>query len=184
MRTRLDKNRRRADILETARRLFAERGFAGTEMENIRRAAGLSRGGLYHHFGNRRAVLNALVDAEVAALAEMLGAEAGVLAALGSEEERMDYLSALEDAFARHLRPALTARLEDGVRAGTEPGHVAELFLTVASHINRREILGHWNPGEAARFAATALDALAPLLADPAALAPLVAALRERGVRP
>jgi AcrR family transcriptional regulator len=183
MRTRLSKSERRNDILKKARQILADRGLAKTEMEDIRLACRISRGGLYHHFSNKRAVLDALVEEEVGGLADALnendaspihvlllngsrhlGADAGVLSALQTLEEKLDYLSALEQAFSAILKDTLCARMEDSVREGLNAEHVAELFLTVNAHINRREILGHWSSAQAAGFAATALGALAPLL--------------------
>lgn len=197
MRTRLSRSERRTDILETARRLIAERGLSGTEMEDIRLACGISRGGLYHHFGSKRAILDALVDAEVAPLAEALdraerapiaallragsghlGAGSGIVPALAAREERLDYLSGLETALTARLGGPLAEKLAGLVRRGVDPAHVAELFLTVNAHINRREILGEWSAGQAAGFAATALSALAPFLDDPSELAPVISDLK------
>lgn len=198
MRTRLTKSRRRADILAKARQLIMERGLTGTEMEDIRLACGISRGGLYHHFENKRAVLAALVENEVEGLAQHLdgasenpltaliqagsshlGSASGVVSALSTNDERLDYLSALEQAFAARLSAPLSEKLQGFVRPGIDPDHIAELFLTINAHINRREILGSWQSAEAAAFAATALKALAPLLSAPTDLDPLIAALGE-----
>lgn len=199
MRTRLSKDDRRKDILAKARRLIAERGLADTEMEDIRNACGISRGGLYHHFPGKRAVLDALVAEEVAEIAETLNdpaappiaaligagsrhlwADPGLLSALRSREERLEYLSALEVAFDALLREPLRARLADHVKPGVDAAHVAELFLTVNAHINRREILGQWSQRAAAGFAATALAALAPLLGPSANLEPIIDALNAK----
>jgi AcrR family transcriptional regulator len=43
----------RGRLLESARRLFTERGFGGVSAEDLVRDAGLTRGALYHHFGGR-----------------------------------------------------------------------------------------------------------------------------------
>lgn len=198
MRQRLSKAERRSDILEKARQLIVARGLIGTEMEDIRLACGISRGGLYHHFANKRAVLDALVEDEVTQLTEVLndataspivallqsgsshlGNDGGVLAGLASREEKLDYLSALDEAFAALLRDALAARLKGFVKPDTNPEHVAELFLTINAHINRREILGIWSRNESAGFAATALSALAPLLQTPSDLDPIISGLQE-----
>jgi AcrR family transcriptional regulator len=40
----------KARLLETATKLFADRGFAGTSIESVLEASGVSRGSLYHHF--------------------------------------------------------------------------------------------------------------------------------------
>ena len=72
MRTRLSKSERRDQILKKARQILVKQGLAKTEMEDIRLACGISRGGLYHHFSNKRAVLDALAEEEVGLLAEAL----------------------------------------------------------------------------------------------------------------
>ena len=66
------------------------------------------------------------------------------------------------------------------VAPGTSAAHVAELFLTVTAHINRREILGEWTQSQAAGFAATALTAVASLMRVPSDLAPIISDLREK----
>ena len=185
MRTRLSKSQRRADILDKARNLIFDRGLSNTEMEQIRLACGISRGGLYHHFPNKRAILAALIDNEVSELVEViesstespivslleagaahLGGVPGILSALETKEERLDYLSILEQAFDERLVGPLGVRLKAAVLSHLDADHVAELFLTIASHINRREILGQWSPQSAKSFAATALSMLAPMLKD------------------
>ncbi len=200
MRTRLTKNDRRAGILAEARKLFAARGYARTEMENIRLACQLSRGGLYHHFGNKRAVLDALVEEEILALADVLretsvwpiavlldagschlGNDPGIVANLNTKEEQLEYLSSLEVAMGQHLNKVLALRFGDIIRPEFDAGHVAELFLTVNMHINRRQILGEWNDAQAAGFAATALQALEKFLKDPSELQSAIAELKKVG---
>lgn len=199
MRTRLSRTERRSEILKQARRLIVERGLSATEMEDIRLACGISRGGLYHHFANKRAVLDALVEEEVSLLADRLddqtqppipallragsghlGGDVGVLSALETRDEKLDYLSALDQAFSAILRDALHRRITDSVRDDINPEHVAELFLTVNAQINRRAILGDWSDPDAAGFAATALTALAPLLKRPGDLYPVISDLKKR----
>ena len=67
--------RTRASILETARRLFLERGFGGTSIENITAEAGISRVSFWTYFPSKLDVLRALgVEVEAAgfALADQL----------------------------------------------------------------------------------------------------------------
>lgn len=198
MRTRLSKNDRRTDILKKARKLIATRGYTRTEMEDIRLECKLSRGGLYHHFGNKRAVLDALIEEEVLALAKIfndakaspiavlldvgsshLGNDPGIVADLNTKEEQLAYLSGLELSVERHLTKALAARLQALIRPDFEADHVAELFLTVNMHINRRQILGEWTDQQAASFAATALQALVVFLTDPTELQSAISGLKE-----
>jgi len=50
----------RADLVREARSLFGERGYAAVGTEEIVRAAGVTRGALYHHFGGKRELLEAV----------------------------------------------------------------------------------------------------------------------------
>jgi AcrR family transcriptional regulator len=49
-------------LLDVARRLFAEHGFAGTPTEEIVRQAGVTRGALYYHFKDKRDLFRAVVE--------------------------------------------------------------------------------------------------------------------------
>lgn len=71
----------RQQLIAVARQLFAERGYAGTSIEDIIERAGVARGALYHHFPGKDALFAAVyqvVQAEVAA--------AVVAAALGADD--------------------------------------------------------------------------------------------------
>ncbi|MGW4325083.1 TetR/AcrR family transcriptional regulator [Nocardia sp. NPDC004573] len=52
----------RRTLLETAARLFAEREYADLSAEELVRAAGLTRGALYHHFDGKKGLFEAVVD--------------------------------------------------------------------------------------------------------------------------
>jgi AcrR family transcriptional regulator len=70
-------------LIEAARDLFAERGYAGVGTEEIVRAAGVTRGALYHHFGGKRDLFEAVYERVERELAERIasGALAGGAAA-------------------------------------------------------------------------------------------------------
>lgn len=66
----------RAALLKVARRLFAERGYAGVGTEEIVREAGVTRGALYHHFDGKRELLRALYEQLESEIAEDLAVRA------------------------------------------------------------------------------------------------------------
>lgn len=63
-----DRNAQRSEatrgaLVDAARGLFAERGYAGVGTEEVVRAAGVTRGALYHHFkGGKRDLFRAVVE--------------------------------------------------------------------------------------------------------------------------
>ncbi|MBD8635717.1 TetR/AcrR family transcriptional regulator [Stenotrophomonas sp. CFBP 13725] len=61
-RTRAEMEQTRASLISTARRVFGEHGYAATSMDDLTAQAGLTRGALYHHFGDKRGLLAAVVD--------------------------------------------------------------------------------------------------------------------------
>ncbi|HAV5432437.1 TPA: TetR/AcrR family transcriptional regulator [Acinetobacter baumannii] len=52
----------RKKLIDVARRAFAEYGYADTSMDKLTAEAGLTRGALYHHFGDKRGLFAAVVD--------------------------------------------------------------------------------------------------------------------------
>lgn len=52
----------REQVLDTALRLFAERGYLGVRVEDIAREAGVSRATFYKHFAEREQVLGELLE--------------------------------------------------------------------------------------------------------------------------
>jgi TetR/AcrR family transcriptional regulator, cholesterol catabolism regulator len=53
---------RRREVIDTAARLFAERGYASTSMSELTAATGLAAGGLYHYIEGKDDLLIAICD--------------------------------------------------------------------------------------------------------------------------
>ena len=60
-RTRAEMEATRASLLATARQELAKHGYADTSMDDLTAQAGLTRGALYHHFGDKKGLLAAVV---------------------------------------------------------------------------------------------------------------------------
>lgn len=69
----------RAKLIAAARRAFAEQGYAAASMDELTARAGLTRGALYHNFGDKKGLLATVVhqiDSEMAARAQERAARA------------------------------------------------------------------------------------------------------------
>ena len=66
--SRPSREERRGDILEAAKRLFADRGFHATRISDVAAAAGVSHGTVFWHFGSKEDLFHALMDEEERAL--------------------------------------------------------------------------------------------------------------------
>jgi AcrR family transcriptional regulator len=116
----------RRRIADSARRLFAERGYGGTTIEAIARDAGVAPQTFYGIFGSKRAVLFELLDAvaldaDAPALGQQLAAAAGdaheQLRLLVDFRVRLftqaaDFLDVVRGA--RAVEPDLAATWEEG----------------------------------------------------------------------
>jgi AcrR family transcriptional regulator len=66
----------RGALITAARPLFAERGYADVGTEEIVRAAGVTRGALYHHFEGKRELFEAVYEEVEVELAQRIAAGA------------------------------------------------------------------------------------------------------------
>lgn len=106
---------RRDEILEVAMRLFIERGYDATAINNIIARAGISKGAFYHHFQSKEDLIEALASryAEEAAAAarpiledETLDSFARLSAFLASmRQQKVDAAARLRTTFEPLFRP-------------------------------------------------------------------------------
>jgi AcrR family transcriptional regulator len=52
----------RAKLIAAGRRAFATKGYAASSMDDFTAEAGLTRGALYHNFGDKKGLLQAVID--------------------------------------------------------------------------------------------------------------------------
>ncbi len=70
------RERTRAALIDAARALFAERGFAGAGREDIVERAGVTRGAMYHHFNSKEDLFRAVYEVVEQELCEAVAARA------------------------------------------------------------------------------------------------------------
>lgn len=83
----------RERIVVTARRLFTSNGYEHTSTEAVLQESGVSRGALYHHFDDKRALFTAVLEAVEADIASRTSSAAAGL------DDPSDALRAAFDAF-------------------------------------------------------------------------------------
>ena len=130
-RSRMTGKQRREQLIEVGRKLFADKGFEGTTVEEIAAKASVSKPVVYEHFGGKEGLYAVVVDREIAAL---LGGITGALSAeYGSREtlERaagalLDYIESNTDGFRILVRDS---------PPGQSTGSFASLISDVASQV-------------------------------------------------
>ena len=114
-RARMTATQRRAQLLDVSRRLFAEKGFEGTSVEEIAARAEVSKPVVYEHFGGKEGIYAVVIDREIQALTSAL---TGALDEGGHPKvmvERsalalLDYIENAEDGFRILVRDSPVAQ--------------------------------------------------------------------------
>lgn len=120
----------RAKLIAAARKAFGEKGYSGASMDDFTAEAGLTRGALYHHFGDKRGLFEAVVreiDVEMAARLKAIAASAGSRWE-GFMQENVGYVElALEPEIQRILLRDGPAVLGDPSRWPSADGCIAAI---------------------------------------------------------
>lgn len=109
----------RSALVSASRALFVEKGYADTSTPEIVAAAGITRGALYHHFEDKRALFRAVVT-----------------------DEAREVAHAIEQSTSPHLTPtdALVAGSEAYLDAMRVPGRTRLLLIEGPSVLGPVEI--------------------------------------------
>ena len=122
---------RREQLIQVARRLFAEKGFEGTSVEEIAARAEVSKPVVYEHFGGKEGLYAVVVDREVGyLLATIESALAGASRSRELVEQAalalLDYVETHTDGFRILVRDSSVA---------SSSGSFASLLSDIASQV-------------------------------------------------
>jgi AcrR family transcriptional regulator len=137
-RTERRKARTAGAILEAAERLFLDRGYTATTMEDLSEGADVAVGSIYAHFGGKEGVYSALVDRALA-LDQRYGEEG--LAAVG--ESPLEQLVGMAEGYLRFARehPAYFRLFRfpppDRPSAAEAPGPAARIAERISAEVAR-----------------------------------------------
>lgn len=176
----------RASLIAAAREAFGTAGYAAASMDDLTAAAGLTRGALYHHFGDKKGLFAAVIDQIDAEMTVRLRAvsdraedrwtgfrdecAAYLAMALEPEIQRImlrDGPAVLGDPWSwpiqndciRMMTRGLDELVGDGVLAPLDPEAVARLIFGATQHA--AQWIAHAPDPEGALKAATdAFDAM------------------------
>lgn len=139
----------RPAILAAARRLFAQRGFAGTSMREIALAAGVSKAAIYHHFQDKRHLYRELLDAGIAALTAAMRR----IPQTGPARAQLARILLLHLEFAREHADLLRMLVREQWRAGEQRSvsgavarHRQEEMALLAAVLRRGVAGGEFKP--------------------------------------
>lgn len=119
----------RAKLIAAARKAFGAHGYAEASMDDLTAAVGLTRGALYHHFGGKQGLLEAVIEHIDAEMAERLSAIATAAPSRweGLVQENIGYIElALEPDIQRIM-------LRDGPAVLGDPANWPSALACIAS---------------------------------------------------
>lgn len=150
--------KRRKQILEAARAVCAEKGFAGTTLDDIADEAGVSRALVVQHFGGKEGVYEAL--SEVVARAHPLEKDAKVKQCMAEKDDYGVFRACAEHVFENNARDAERSNLRLTVFSMLENPDLFRRFSGtrdgawegVISYIEARQEEGAFGPVEPRRL--------------------------------
>lgn len=143
----LDPDARRAQLLEAARRVFAERGYQRASVSDVIKEAGVARGTFYNYFESKRAVLHAvLVDLteHIHGVVQPIDVEASI------PPQVVANITRIVEALSRspEVPPLLNAVGYDDEADEVLRGFFADAAERVATALGRGQDIGVVRPGD------------------------------------
>lgn len=142
-----------ARVLQTARRLFAARGYASVGLEEVASQSDVTRGAVYHHFGSKLGLFEAVLAEVQRSVADAvdrcasqvgdpwagleIGCRAFLTASLGDDARRIMLIDAPAvlgwNAWRRHDAANAARLLDDVLRELSDAGLLAAVSVEAAS---------------------------------------------------
>lgn len=154
-------------LLDIARRLFAQKGYAGTSLRDIASEAGITKAALYHHFPNKEALYDKVVLDGLRALFAYV--EQAVAAADGATPKIRAFMRASAENFQseRNQWIASSTTFWSGGSAGHRPaavqirdGYEGLLRRCIAEGIASGELRADLDPGLTGKLLLSVLNQL------------------------
>lgn len=141
----------RQQILSAANRLFYEQGYNHTSFSEIAEAAAIPRGNFYYYFKSKDDILNAVIDARLSRLRDMLEQWGQQYPEPRRRLKRfVDILVNEEQNIVRYGCPMGTLNAELGKTQAELQGRAAEMFNLLADWLKAQFLaLGHGNKARA-----------------------------------
>jgi AcrR family transcriptional regulator len=141
---------RKEEILDVATRLFAERGYEGTSMNDVAERVGMRKASLFYHFATKDALYEAVLDRLVASIGSALGM---VYGGEGTFEQRLERAAGtLTDVLGSHpyaARLLLREAMDWGpVIRGKLLEHILEVFEAATSFVRAGQEAGAFVDGD------------------------------------
>ncbi|MFH5774292.1 TetR/AcrR family transcriptional regulator [Paracoccus sp. NGMCC 1.201697] len=157
-----DDSPKRQQILDGARRMFLSKGFEGASMQDVARAAAVSKGTLYVYFDSKEAMFEALVLKECGRMQETLRR---LGSGQGSVEDELQAIA--HQMIAMLLQPEILAAMRMMIGAGEKfPDLARKIYqsgpersvATLADYLHLRESRGDLAIGDCPAAAAEFVD--------------------------
>lgn len=183
---------RKNEIIETAKALFAEKGYDRCSVNDILNAIGIAKGTFYHYFKSKEEVLDAVISKTTDQIAERVREAAGknelpvedrllyVFLAMRADHEHeetlLEEMHKTENALMHQkslvslvtaITPVLTKLVEEGISEGifqcAYPKQYMQIFLSSASTLLDDGIF-HVKPEEAGQLFEALISVLEKML--------------------
>jgi AcrR family transcriptional regulator len=127
-----EKERREQEIIEGARGLFVEKGFAQTTMDDVVERLEMSKGGLYHHFKSKDELLYAAASAGLERLRGMVEEE------MAGKANGLEKVTAFGQAYVRfYMGEPMYRKIFSELALALPPvGPRGQAFVKLSERIN------------------------------------------------